>query len=241
MKSLIENIIRLRNPQFQFDKNIPLSFVIEVSRSKLIEYLRSYKLIFKGILPKKIFLGKNVKVKFPARVFLGKWVKLGDYVKLSGLGTDGLYIGDNVSIGDFSRLIVSTSFNHLGKYIEIGDNVGIGEYAYLGGAGGLTIESDCIIGQYFSCHPENHNYEDNIQLIRHQGVSRKGITIGSNCWIGSKVTITDGVTIGKNSVIAAGAVVTKSFPANSVIGGIPAKLLKQIEAKKTESPKLKAI
>jgi acetyltransferase-like isoleucine patch superfamily enzyme len=62
--------------------------------------------------------------------------------------------------------------------------------------------------------------------IRHQGVSRKGIKIGKNCWIGSKVTVLDGVTIGTGSIIAAGSVVTKSFPENSIIGGVPAKLLK---------------
>jgi acetyltransferase-like isoleucine patch superfamily enzyme len=122
--------------------------------------------------------------------------------------------------------VISTSFNNLGSHIYIGENVGIGEFAYLGGGGGLEIGNDCIVGQYFSCHPENHNYEDPKQLIREQGVSRKGIIIGSNCWIGAKVTILDGVIIGSNCVIAAGAVVTKSMPSNSVIGGVPARVIK---------------
>jgi acetyltransferase-like isoleucine patch superfamily enzyme len=62
--------------------------------------------------------------------------------------------------------------------------------------------------------------------IRLQGVTRKGIRIGNNCWIGSKVTILDGVTIGDGCILAAGTVVTKSFPANSIIGGVPAKIIK---------------
>ena len=82
------------------------------------------------------------------------------------------------------------------------------------------------MGQYFSCHPENHNHADLATEIRLQGVVRKGIKIGANCWIGSKVTILDNVEIGAGSIIAAGAVVNKSFPANSIIGGVPAKLLK---------------
>jgi acetyltransferase-like isoleucine patch superfamily enzyme len=135
----------------------------------------------------------------------------------------GITIGDNVSIGSDSKVIVSTSLNNIGIGITIEDNVGIGEFAYLGGAGGLSIGSDCIIGQYFSCHPENHNFNDQTKLIREQGVTRKGITIHPNCWIGSKVTILDGVEIGANSVIAAGAVVTKSLPENSIIAGVPAK------------------
>jgi acetyltransferase-like isoleucine patch superfamily enzyme len=101
----------------------------------------------------------------------------------------------------------------------------------LGGAGGLEIGDECIIGQYLSCHPENHVSGDLEVAIRHQGVTRKGIKIGPNCWIGSKVTILDGVEIGKGCIIAAGAVVTKSFPSNSVIGGVPAKLLKSRESK----------
>jgi acetyltransferase-like isoleucine patch superfamily enzyme len=91
----------------------------------------------------------------------------------------------------------------------------------------LSIGDDCIIGQYFSCHPENHYFSDVDQLIRHQGVHRKGIEIGKNCWIGSKVTILDGVTIGDGCVVAAGAVVHQSFPSNVVIGGVPAKVLGQ--------------
>ncbi|MEY2829960.1 MAG: hypothetical protein RIQ33_1818, partial [Bacteroidota bacterium] len=127
-----------------------------------------------------------------------------------------------------SRLIVSTTFNDLGKFIKIGNNVGMGEFAYLGGAAGLEIGDDCIIGQYLSCHPENHNFENPDELIRLQGTTRKGIKIGKNCWIGSKVTFLDGVEIGDGCVIAAGSVVNKSFPSQSVIGGVPAKLLKSI-------------
>ena len=105
--------------------------------------------------------------------------------------------------------------------------VGIGPYASLGGAGGLTIGDECIIGPYLSCHPENHNFADLDSSIRFQGVSREGIEIGKNCWIGAKVTILDGVKIGDNCVVAAGAVVTKSVSANMVLGGVPAKILKE--------------
>jgi acetyltransferase-like isoleucine patch superfamily enzyme len=157
---------------------------------------------------------------------------LEDHVFLSALGKSPISIGNYVRIGAFSRLIISTSFNNIGNYIKIGNHVGLGEFAYLGGAGGLEIGDDCIIGQYFSCHPENHRFEDPSKLIRQQGVTRKGIKIGNNCWIGAKVTILDGVTIGENCVIAAGAIVTKSMPRGSVIGGVPAKVLKTIDENK---------
>ena len=57
-------------------------------------------------------------------------------------------------------------------------------------------------------------------------MNRKGIKIGKNCWIGSKVTILDSVEIGSGCILAAGSVITKSFPDNSIIGGVPAKLIK---------------
>jgi acetyltransferase-like isoleucine patch superfamily enzyme len=142
------------------------------------------------------------------------------------MGKQGISFGNNVGIGAYSRVVVSTTLNHLGESIRIGNNVGIGEFAYLGGAGGLEIGDDCIIGQYLSCHPENHVADKLDEPIRLQGVTRKGIRIGNNCWIGSKVTILDGVTIGDGCILAAGTVVTKSFPANSIIGGVPAKIIK---------------
>lgn len=226
MKKVIENIIQLRNPAFQFDLAINNRILIQFIQMQAVKMLRGLKLLMKGKNPKGMLLGKNTKWIATGRITFGKFLKLGDDVTLSGLGTYGISIGNNVGIGSHSKVIVSTSLNDIGKGITIGNNVGIGEFAYLGGAGGLEIGDDCIIGQYLSCHPENHNYEDTNTLIRLQGVNRKGIKIAPNCWIGSKVTILDGVTIGKGSVIAAGAVVTSSFPANSIIGGIPAKLLK---------------
>ena len=75
-------------------------------------------------------------------------------------------------------------------------------------------------------HSENHVFSDADKTIREQGVSHKGIKIGSNCWIGAKVTILDGAVVGDGCVIAAGAVVRGTFPENCVIGGVPARILK---------------
>jgi len=227
MKSLLEKIIRLRNPNFRFDSELNSSALFQFIAIQLISFLRGARLFLFLKSSKGALFGRQVKLFNVPKIHYGKFLRLGNYVKISALGRDGVFFGDNVGIGDFSRVIVSTSLNDIGSFIKIGNNVGIGEYAYLGGAGGLTIGDDCIVGQYLSCHPENHNYESKEDLIRLQGVSRKGIEIGSNCWIGSKVTFLDGVNIGKGSIVAAGSVVTKSFPDFSVIGGVPAKLIKE--------------
>ncbi len=227
MKTLLEKIVRRRNPDFRFDEALNSAMIrtLLLDRSKAVmrTLFRYPSQLLSGLM-----LGRGVRIMNKHNVRLGNWVKLDDFVTLNAMGREPLSIGNNSSIGAFSRVIISTSYNNMGAFIRIGNNVGIGEYAYLGGGGGLQIGDNCIIGQYLSCHPENHNYTDTSEQIRHQGVSRKGIVVGENCWIGAKVTIADGVHIGNNCVIAAGAVVTKNMPDYSLIGGVPARVLKMI-------------
>jgi acetyltransferase-like isoleucine patch superfamily enzyme len=227
MKRIIQHIIRLRNPNFIFDESLDVTVLLSFIWVQIWGLFRGLKWLFYFKKPKMTIMGKRVSFFNSSKIKFGKYLKLGNDVHLSALGTQGILIGDNVGIGAYSRIVVSTSMNNLGAFIKIGNNVGMGEYAYLGGAGGLEIGDECIIGQYFSCHPENHVASEVSVAIRHQGVTRKGIKIGMNCWIGSKVTILDGVEIGNGCIIAAGAVVNKSFPDNSIIGGVPAKLLKE--------------
>jgi len=228
VKKLLQKIIRIRNSEFTFDDDITLGLILMLVCRTTISAIRPLRYLLLGRNYLFSFFGRGVKLFHTKNIKLGKWVKIDDYVFLSGLGRGHLTIGDNSGIGAFSRVEICQSFNNLGQHITIGKSVGIGPYASLGGAGGLTIGDECIIGPYFSCHPENHNFADTTRSIRFQGVTRKGIIVGNNCWIGAKVSILDGVTIGNNCVIAAGAVVTKSMPANSVIGGVPAKVLKEI-------------
>ncbi|WP_374445259.1 DapH/DapD/GlmU-related protein [Epilithonimonas sp.] len=226
MKTLVEKIIKLRNPGFSLDKSLNAGALFELVWIQLWSFVRGLQVLLYLKKPKGMLLGKRVNFFNISKMKWGKFLRLGNDVYVSALAKQGIEFGDNVSIGAFSRIIVSTSFNDIGEKIKIGNNVGIGEFAYLGGSGGLEIGDECIVGQYLSCHPENHNYQNIEMPIRHQGVSRKGIKIGKNCWIGSKVTILDGVEIGDGCILAAGSVITKSFPENSIIGGIPAKILK---------------
>ncbi|MBG6247619.1 MULTISPECIES: acyltransferase [Symbiopectobacterium] len=117
------------------------------------------------------------------------------------------------------------------SHFKLSQGIVIGDFCHIGGAGGVHIGDDTIIGAYFSVHPENHLFDDKSQLIRLQGVSHQGIVIGKNCWIGAKVTVVtvlDGATIGDGCVVAAGSVVKGVFPDGCAIGGIPARILKRI-------------
>lgn len=228
IKNLLEKYIRkTKNKNFEFDEKITSPILVSFLTIKFFSFVRSLKFYHINNRSKFLFLGRGVQFFNKKNIQIGNNVNIGDYVKLSALGKGKLEIGKNANIGSFSQIIISTSYNNIGEHIKIGNDVGMGEFAYIGGGGGTIIGCDTIIGQYFSTHPENHHFFDKTLLIREQGVSRKGICIGQNCWIGSKVTILDGSTIGDNCVIAAGSVVTKSFPENSVLGGVPAKLLKK--------------
>lgn len=96
-----------------------------------------------------------------------------------------------------------------------------------GAAGGIEIGDDVVAGQFIRFHSENHNYNDISKLIRNQGVSHKGIKVGNNCWIGAGVVFLDGAELGDGCVVGTNAVVTKNFPENSVIVGVPAKIIKK--------------
>jgi acetyltransferase-like isoleucine patch superfamily enzyme len=200
--------------------------ILEFMLGRGIAFMRS--LLLTGCKRRLLlFAGTGVHLKGRTKAVFGHSVQLGDAVEINAWGEEGLKIGDYSWIGSYSRLKVSFSFHDPGKYIHIGSHVGIGEFAHLGGAGGLEIGDDCIIGPYFSCHPENHCFSEENKLIRLQGTERKGIRIGRNCWIGAKVTVLDGVEIGDNCVIAAGAVVNKTMPANALIAGVPARVIRK--------------
>ena len=225
MKQLIQQWIRQRNPAFRLHEKVSTPMLLSFCLQQCMALVRGCFVLFYGKNPKWMLCGKRVSMYYINKIKWGRLVKIGNDVQFSAMGTEGIRLGNHVSIGAFSRVIVATTLNEPGQFIRIGNNVGIGEFAYLGGAGGLEIGDDCIAGQYLSCHPENHLYSDTDTPIRLQGVSRKGIRIGRNCWLGSKVTLLDGVILGDGCVVAAGAVVTKSFPANSVIAGVPAKAI----------------
>lgn len=144
-------------------------------------------------------------------------------VRLDVLPFNAFTLGANSTIESFS--VVN---NGVGEVI-IGDNCTVGIGAVV--IGPVTIGSDVIIAQHVVMSGLNHVYEDVKQPIHRQPVTTKQIIIEEECWIGANVVITAGVTIGKHSVVAGGSVVTRNVPPYSVVGGNPARLLKQYDAK----------
>jgi acetyltransferase-like isoleucine patch superfamily enzyme len=123
-------------------------------------------------------------------------------------------------------VILSPFTTDYGCYCHIGDDTFINHNAYLMDCADITIGSYCFIGPncglYTAIHPI-------LPEDRNQGLEKaRPIIIGNNCWLGGDVTVLPGVTIGENSVIGAGSVVTRDIPANVVAAGNPCRVLRSI-------------
>ena len=112
-----------------------------------------------------------------------------------------------------------------GKNITVGEGVFINACCHSQDHGGVTIGNGCQIGHNVVFATLNHG----LAPEKRKSTYPAPIVLGKNVWIGSNATILQGVTIGDNSVVAAGAVVTKDVAANTVVGGVPAKFIKKIE------------
>lgn len=125
---------------------------------------------------------------------------------------------------DESTTVFAPFFTNFGRFIQIGKNVFINHACSFLDMGGITIEDHVLIGPKVNLITENHPLDpaDRRTLIC------KPIVIKRNAWIGAGATILPGVTIGENAVVAAGAVVSRDVSANSIVGGVPAKIIKAI-------------
>lgn len=224
IKSIVQSLISKTGKSYIIDKDIPVGLIYHTLFSRFIMLVRGYL-----FLQKKVFVGKNCTFLNKKNIIFGKNVTIEKYTRLDGYAKEKIELGDNVKIGAYSNLLSTSHFSKYGKGLKMGNNSAIGEYTHFGAPGGIVIGNDVIMGSYISFHSENHNFLDTSKLIREQGVTSKGITLGNNIWVGAKVTFLDGSKIGNNSVVAAGAVVNGEFPDNVVIGGVPAKILKHIE------------
>lgn len=115
-------------------------------------------------------------------------------------------------------------YTDCGKNIDLGKNVFINSGCCFQDQGHIEIGDDTLIGQQVVIATLNHDFNPDCR----QDMFAKPVVIGKRVWIGAHATICPGVTIGDNSIIAAGAVVTKDVPSNSVVGGVPAKVIKSI-------------
>jgi len=119
--------------------------------------------------------------------------------------------------------------------IHIGQNSLVGEYSVIRGQGGVFIGDRVYTSPFSQVIAVNHVFDDPGKPFVDQGITAEGITIEDDVWIGSGAIITDGVRIGKGAVIAAGSVVTKDVQPHTVVGGVPAKVIREITANQPQN------
>lgn len=219
---------KVKGPVFTIDPDLPLSAIMLFALRRLFALFRAF-FLWPMLAPGSallFFLGSGARLRTRGRIHIGKGATIGDDVLIEGLSRRGVRIGPGANIGAHCIIMPTSVMRNLGEGCEIGANSGIGQFSFIGCGGGVTIGRNVIMGQFISFHTENHIFADLDHPIMAQGVKRAPIEIGDNCWVGAKVTFLSGAKVGPGCVIAAGAVVRGEIPAYSVIGGVPARVIR---------------
>ena len=146
---------------------------------------------------------------------------------------DGGGNGGRVIIGRNCVLDIGAILRADGGFIRIGDECSVNPYCVLiGSQKGLIIGNGVRIGPHTAIIASNHIFDDVSKFIHEQGSSSKGIIIEDDVWVGAGAKILDGVTIRKGTIVAAGAVVTKSTVSYSIVAGVPARMISSRNAQK---------
>lgn len=166
-------------------------------------------------------IGVNSKICYPCSLWGGgsKHITIGERTIIQGhciLGAWVKYAGEQFT-----------------PTIMIGNDCNIGEHTHITSINKIMIGNGLLTGRYVYIGDNSHGgfscEEANIPPIRRKLLSKGKVVIGNNVWIGDKATILAGVTIGDNVIVGANSVVTKNIPPNTIVAGVPAKIIKQLE------------
>lgn len=131
--------------------------------------------------------------------------------------------GGAISIGARTHVDSGAIIRALGGTISIGADCSVNGYSFISGGGDVLIGDHVMIASHVSIYAANHVFGDTSVPMNKQGLSSKGIVIERDVWVGTGVRVLDGVRVGTGSILAAGAVVTKSTDPYSINGGVPAR------------------
>lgn len=185
-----------------------------------------YRLIMK--IEGQAAIERNVRIRFASRVRLGHgcFIDEGVYIHATPNGVD---IGKNTIVMHGAILHVYNFRDLPNAGIRIGEDSLIGEYTVIRGQGGVTIGNRVYTSPMTQLIAVNHVFNDPHTPFVDQGITAQGIVVEDDVWLGSAAIITDGVRIGQGAVVAAGAVVTRDVPAHTVVAGVPARLIKEVD------------
>ena len=181
-----------------------------------------YPLLLGACGTKPIF-GRNVVLRHPHKIRLGDGVIIDDNCMLDAKGSrnEGITIGDGVFIG--RNTILSCKDGDI--VLEDGVNIGFNSEVFSGSS--VRIGKDGLLAAYCYVIGGGHEFQNVEQPVQEQSAISHGVVLEDNVWLGAGVKVLDGVTIGADSVVGAGAVVAADVPPRSVAGGVPARVLRQ--------------
>ena len=142
------------------------------------------------------------------------------------VSADGGGKGGRILVGKQSALDAGVILRANGNTISIGDNSSINPYCMIHGGGGVKIGNGVRVASHTVIIAASHIFDDPTKFIHLQGESEKGIVIEDDVWIGAGARILDGIVVAKGTVVGAGAVVTKSTEAYSIVAGVPARKIR---------------
>ncbi len=182
-------------------------------------------LFFPGLFKKVgkgVSFGKSITIRHPNRIVIGNDVVIDDYCVLDAKGIDneGIIIKDGVFIGRGSIISCKNGNIILEKNVNMGFNCEIFS------GSDVVIGENTLIAAYVYIIGGGHDYSRIDIPISEQDKPSHGISVKKNCWIGAGAKIFDGVNIGEDTVIGAGAVVVRDIPAFSIAAGVPARVAK---------------
>ena len=198
-------------------------------------FLRSklYPLLL-GRVGKGVIFGRNVVLRYPHKIFLGNNVIIDDNCLIDAKGRDnhGVVIGDNVFVGRNTILLCTDGD------IFIEDNVSIGFNSEVMSANYVKLGKNVLISSYCFLNAATHDFQRTDIAVSQQASIGRKIVLEENVWLAANVTVLDGITVGKDAIVGAGAVVTKDLPPLSIAVGMPAKV---IRSRKSEGDEIEAI
>jgi acetyltransferase-like isoleucine patch superfamily enzyme len=170
----------------------------------------------------------SARLRFADHIRLGNGVYLDQGTYLHAC-PNGIEIGDNTIVMHGAVLHVYNFRGLPNSGIWIGKDSLVGEYSVIRGQGGVHIGDRVYTSPFTQIIAVNHVFDDPNRPFVEQGITAEGIVIEDDVWLGAGAVITDGVRVGKGAVVAAGAVVTKDVAAHTVVGGVPARPIKEID------------